>query len=58
MTSKEYQELIKSKKVPEPVLEFGKLTTKDALKAMGAYFDLDSKKVSFWIRQMELNGKI
>jgi hypothetical protein len=35
-----------------------KLTTKEALKAMAAYFELDEKSVRFWIRQMELSGKI
>jgi hypothetical protein len=57
MTSKEYQELMKGKSEQlEPKLE--KLSTVEALKAMGVYFDLDSKKVGFWIRQMQLNGKI
>lgn len=57
MTSKEYQELMKGKsEQPEPKRE--KLSTREALRAMAEYFDLDTKSVNFWIRQMELNGKI
>jgi hypothetical protein len=57
MTAKEYQELMKGKEEhAEPKHE--KLTTIEALRAMGAYFGLDRKSVNFWIRQMQLNGKI
>jgi hypothetical protein len=35
-----------------------KLTTKEALRALALYFELDKKKVEFRIRQMELAGKI
>lgn len=31
---------------------------KELLRSMGAYFELDPKKVNFWIRQMELDKKI
>lgn len=31
--------------------------TKKALKAMAAYFELDPKKVKFFIKQWELTGK-
>lgn len=35
------------------------LNTIEALTAMGHYFDLDPKKVKFWIRQMEMmSGKL
>ena len=31
---------------------------KELLRSMGAYFELDPKRVNFWIRQMELDKKI
>jgi len=31
---------------------------KEALKAMGHYFELDKKQVKFYIRQVELSGKL
>lgn len=36
----------------------GRLTTKEALRAMGHYFELDEKSVKFFIKQITLNGKI
>jgi len=32
--------------------------TKQLLRMMGDYFELDKKAVNFWIRQMELDKKI
>jgi len=57
MTAKEYHDLMKGKE-EQPAPKPEKLSTQEALRAMGAYFELDSKSVNFWIRQMELNGKI
>lgn len=34
------------------------LSTKELLRCMGAYFELDPKRVNFWIRQQELSGKL
>jgi len=36
----------------------GKYDTKQLLRMMGDYFELDKKAVNFWIRQMELDKKI
>jgi hypothetical protein len=43
-------------KKSKPVKE--KLSTKEALRAMGEYFEWDKKSVDFWIRQQELNNRI
>jgi hypothetical protein len=60
LTASEYRNRMAKKIEPakksKPVKE--KLSTKEALRAMGEYFELDSKKTAFFIRQMELSEKI
>ena len=67
MTAAEFQEMMRKRNpvnVPEtttgrkskPVKE--KLSTKEALRALGRAFDLDYKKVNTVIRQWELTGII
>jgi hypothetical protein len=67
LTASEYREMMAKRNplnVPEtttgrkskPVKE--KLSTKEALRAMGEYFEWDKKSVDFWIRQQELNNRI
>lgn len=47
------------KKKPDPVRVFStEERIKSALKSMGHYFELDEKEVKFYIRQLELNGKL
>jgi hypothetical protein len=69
ITAEEYRNMMskRSPVVPETTTgrkekkakqESGKLTTQEALKAMGHYFELDEKSVKFWIRQQELSKKI
>jgi hypothetical protein len=41
-----------NKKAMEPV------SVKEQLRAMGHFFEIDPKKVSYYIRQLELSGKI
>jgi hypothetical protein len=58
LTAAEYRHLHKkvtpSTSSPIPKVEKSAPSTKDALVAMGKYFDLDPKKVQFYIRQTEL----
>jgi hypothetical protein len=67
LTASEYREMMAKRNplnVPEtttgrkskPVKE--KLSTKEALRAMGEYFDKPKKEIEFVIRQLELSGKI
>jgi hypothetical protein len=63
MTAKEYQEMMGKKTVVMPVPSAVKgqpkrFTTADHLKMMGHFFELDEKKVKFYIRQLELSGKL
>jgi hypothetical protein len=41
-----------NKKAMEPV------SVKEQLRFMGHFFEIDPKKVSYYIRQLELSGKI
>jgi hypothetical protein len=67
LTASEYREMMAKRNplnVPEtttgrkskPVKE--KLSTKEALRAMGEYFEWDKKSVDFVIKQWELTGII
>jgi hypothetical protein len=64
MTTEEYLKLTKKSignwpdkpKKSKPVKE--KLSTKEALRAMGEYFEWDKKSVDFVIKQWELTGII
>jgi hypothetical protein len=58
MKLNEYRDLVKNKpaKKSKPVKE--KLSTKEALRAMGEYFEWDKKSVDFVIKQWELTGII
>jgi predicted glutamine amidotransferase len=59
LTPKQFRDMFKQKTDDQPVkVEANKLTTKEALRSMGEYFELDKAKVKFWIRQMELSKKI
>jgi len=49
------EELTKKKKASK---QTEKLSTAQALQAMAHYFDLEEKKTKFFIRQLELSGKI
>lgn len=57
ITSEEYRNMNKKGKA-EPSGNSRKLTTQEALKAMGHYFELNEKSVEFWIKQMQLSNKI
>jgi hypothetical protein len=58
MTPEQYKNYQKVKTVkPAPVLKV-KLTTREALQAMSEYYEFDKKKTEFFIRQLELSGKI
>jgi hypothetical protein len=64
MTTEEYLKLTKKSignwpdkpKKSKPVKE--KLSTKEALRAMGEYFDLPKSSIQFFIRQLELKDRI
>jgi hypothetical protein len=54
MTIEEYQKL-SDKKSNKPKPE---VSVKEQLRAMGHFFEIDPKKVGYYIRQLELSGKI
>lgn len=57
MTLEEYNNLaMRGKKSAVPTKE--KLTTREALQAMSEFYEFDKKKTEFFIRQLELAGKI
>jgi hypothetical protein len=57
MTSEEYKNYQKVRPNKPPVVK-AKLTTRQALQAMSEYYEFDKKKTEFFIRQLELSGKI
>jgi hypothetical protein len=57
MTPEEYKNYQKVKTDKQPALKV-KLTTREALKAMSEFYEFDKKKTEFFIRQLELSGKI
>lgn len=60
LSSKDYQKLVaeKRKASKESKPEKSKLSTKEALKQMAVYFELDEKKTRYFIKQLELSGNI
>lgn len=55
ITAKDYQMMGQN---PHIQTASAKPDTKQLLRMMGDYFELDKKAVNFWIRQMELDKKI
>lgn len=47
-----------SKSTPHSPDKVEKLSKKQALRAMGEFFELDKKKIDWYIKQLELSGKL
>lgn len=58
MELSEYRELMKNDTTPKMMEVKKKLTTRQALQAMSEFYEFDKKKTEFFIRQLELSGKI
>jgi hypothetical protein len=60
MTPEEYKNYHNARKVKKdkPPIEKVRMTTRQAIEAMSEYYEFDKKKTEFFIRQLELSGKI
>lgn len=65
ITAKDFRDILKASKPLLPLhiglgngVKIEGPDTKQLLRMMGDYFELDRKAVNFWIRQMELDKKL
>lgn len=58
MTIQEYKNAMENDTTPKAKDFKKKLTTREALKEMSEFYEFDKKKTEFFIRQLELSGKI